>query len=144
MKCFSSTAEAISRLGTISYFSSYIPLLCIVTYPIQEMVTSGLFKWTRLHQMAWDNMKLLCSLRFSNSSIDQKKTLWIGCDSSQIGLGILAFQIGDDGTMILMWCDSKILKQSDRNKTSSFRELLGLLYGGHFKRLYLTFIFAPT
>ena len=31
--------------------------------------------------------------------------------------------------MILIWCDSKILKQSDRNKTSSFRELLGILYG---------------
>ena len=31
--------------------------------------------------------------------------------------------------MILIWCDSKILQQSDRNKSSSFRELLGVVWG---------------
>ena len=31
--------------------------------------------------------------------------------------------------MVLIYCDSRILKQSDRNKTSSFRELLALLFG---------------
>ena len=58
-----STAEPISRLGTISYFSSYIPLLRIVTHPIQKMVTEGIFKWDTIHQMSWDSMKLLCSLK---------------------------------------------------------------------------------
>ena len=31
--------------------------------------------------------------------------------------------------MILIYCDSRVLKQSDRNKTSSFRELLALVFG---------------
>ena len=79
--------------------------------------------------MSWDCMKLLCSLRFSNSTIDETKTLFICCDSSQIGLGIFCWQLSDEGEMILIWCDSKILKQADRNKSSSFRELLGILWG---------------
>ena len=74
-------------------------------------------------------MKLLCSLIFTNSIIDQTKTLFVACDSIQIALGLLAFQLGDDGQMILIFCDSKVLKQADRNHASAFRELLALLYG---------------
>ena len=122
-----SIAKAISRLGTISYFSSYKPLLKIVSHPLQKMVTDGTFKWNRIHQMSWDCMKLLCSLKFSNSTIDQTKTLFVCCDSSQIGLGVFCFQLSDTGQMILIWCDSRILKQADRNKSSSFRELLAIL-----------------
>ena len=98
-----STGEAISRLGTISYFSTYIPLLRIVTHPIQKMVTEEVFIWNRIHQMSWDCMKLLCSLKFSNSTIDQKKPLFIACDSSQIGLGVFCFQLSDSGQMVLIW-----------------------------------------
>ena len=54
-----SKAEAVSRLGTISYFSSYVPLLRLVSLPIQQMITSEEgFKWERIHQLAFDSMKL--------------------------------------------------------------------------------------
>jgi hypothetical protein len=104
-------------------------MLKIITAPLQEMCTSGVFKWERVHQEAFQSMKLLCSLKFTNSVIDQTKNLFIACDSSQIALGILAFQISDNGEIILIFTDSKILKQSDRNRASAFRELLALVYG---------------
>ena len=54
-----SKAEAVSRLGTISYFSSYVPLLRLVSLPIQQIITSEEgFKWERIHQLAFDSMKL--------------------------------------------------------------------------------------
>ena len=64
-----SCAELISCLGAINYFTSYIPMLKIITAPLQEMCTSGIFKWEKVHQEAWNSMKLLCSLKFTNSVI---------------------------------------------------------------------------
>ena len=71
----------------------------------------------------------MCNLQFSNSTIDQTRPLFVCCDSSQICLGILAFQLDDEGQMVLVYCDSRVLKPSDWNKTSSFRELLALVFG---------------
>ena len=118
----------ISRLGAINYFSSYIPLLKIITAPLQELYTSDVFKWEKVHQEAWESMKLLCSLKFTNSVIDQTRHLYIACDSSQIAIGIICFQISDEGEMILIYTDCKILKQCDRNRASKFRELPALLF----------------
>ena len=124
-----SKAEAVSRLGTILYFASYVPLLRLISLPIQHMITSEKgFEWNRIHQLAFDSIKLLCSLQFTNATINQHKPLFISCDSSQICLGLLAFQLDDNGQMILVYCDSRVLKPSDRNKASSFRELLALVF----------------
>ena len=58
-----SKAEAVSRLGTISYFASYVSLLRLISLPIQHMITSEKgFEWNRIHQRAFDSIKLLCSL----------------------------------------------------------------------------------
>ena len=120
-----SKAEAVSRLGTISYFASYVPLLRLISLPIQQMITSEKgFEWNRIHQLAFDSIKLLCSLQFTNATIDNTKPLFISCDRSKI----LAFQLDDNGQMVLTYCDSRVLKQSDRNKASSFRELLALVF----------------
>ena len=121
-------AETISRLGSIAYFSSYVPHLRKITDPLQEMETFGVFRWDRIHQESWESMKLLCGLKFTNSVIDHKKHLYIGTDSSQIAIGFICFQISETGEMILIFTDCKILKQNDRNRAAAFRELLGLLF----------------
>ena len=92
------------------------------------MFTIGIFKWEKVHQEAWNSMKLLRSLKFTNSVIDQRRHLYIACDSSQIALGLLCFQLSDDGQIISIFTDCKILKQCDTNQASAFRELLALLY----------------
>ena len=43
-------------------------------------------------------------------------------------MGLLCFQLSDDGQIILILPDCKILKQCDRNRASAFRKLLALLY----------------
>ena len=103
-------------------------MLKIVTAPLQEMCNSGIYKWGKIHQEAWNSMKMLCSLKFSNSVVDQSRHLFVACDSSQIALGVICFQLADDGEILLISTDCKILKQADRNRASAFRELLALLY----------------
>ena len=90
-------------------------MLKIVTATLQEMGSSGIFKWEKLHQEAWNSMKMLCRLTFSNSVVDQSRHLFIACDSSQIALGVICFQLADDGQIISIYTDCKILKHLDRN-----------------------------
>jgi hypothetical protein len=113
----------------VAYFANYIPLLRLIVLPLQQMVPKGVFTWEKIHQLSYDTMSLLCSLKFENATIDQKKPLFVSCDSSQIAVGLLAFQLDDDGEMILIFTDTQVLKQGDCNRSSSFRELLALLFG---------------
>jgi hypothetical protein len=125
-----SKAEAVSRLGTIAYFSQYVPLLRLISLPIQHMITAEEgFKWNRIHQLAFDTIKFICSLQFTNATIDPSRPLFVSVDSSQICIALLAYQIDNEGNMVLIYCDSRVLKQADRNKPSSFRELLALVFG---------------
>ena len=116
-----STAECLSRLGVIAYFKRYVPLLQIVAMPLHQMCLSGKFEWTNVHQQAWQAIKLLCSLNFENNVIDENRTLILACDSSQISISWVMFQI-IHGEIKLISLDSKILKGSDWRKAAPFRE----------------------
>ena len=123
-----SSAKAISRLGELNYFSSYIPLLHVVSKPIQDMTSSGTFSWTSLHQECWETIKLLCVLNFQTHVIDQTRPLYVATDASQISIACIIFQIDTEGKMVMIATDSRILKASDRSKPAAWRELLGLVY----------------
>jgi hypothetical protein len=59
-----SCAESLSRLGVLSYYRKYIPLLQVLAVPIQQMAMTGNFRWDPVHQMAWKAIKLLACLGF--------------------------------------------------------------------------------
>ena len=95
--------------------------------PLHQMCLSGKFEWTSVHQAAWQAIKLLCSLNFENNVIDENRTLILACDSSQISVSWVMFQI-IHGDIKLISLDSKILKGSDRRKAAPFRESIALLF----------------
>ena len=123
-----SCAEAISRLGTFAYFSSYIPLLRCIAAPIQTMAQSGEFFWGREENLAWETIKLLCSLKFKNMNPLKDRPLFLAVDSSQISTGYLIFQLEDSGEERLIYTGSKLFSAPDRNKPAGQRELLGMIF----------------
>jgi hypothetical protein len=70
----SSCAETLSRLGVLSYYRKYIPLLQVLVAPLNQMAMSGQFKWEPMHQMAWNCIKFLACLGFKLHVIDKKIT----------------------------------------------------------------------
>ena len=123
-----STAEALSRLSILAYHRTYIPLFKILVKPIHDMALSGTFEWTRKHQLAWKATLLVASLGFANHVIELDAPMFVATDASQIAISYVIFQI-INGEIRIISLDSKILKASDRNKASSFREALALMYG---------------
>ena len=95
--------------------------------PLHQMCLSGKFEWTSVHQSAWEAIKLLCSLNFQNNVVDENRTLLLACDSSQISVSWVSFQIVE-GDVKLISLDSKILNGADRRKAAPFRETIALLY----------------
>ena len=123
-----SCAEAISRLGALAYFSSYIPLLRTIAAPIQTMAHSGEFFWGREQSLAWETLKLLCALKFKNMNPLKDRPLFLAVDSSQISTGYLIFQLSDDGTERMIYTGSKLFNAADRNRPAGAREMLGMLF----------------
>ena len=123
-----SCAETISRISSLGYFSTYLPLLRTISLPLQQMSQSGVFQWNEIHELSWQCLKLLASLKFENRVPDNSQPLFISADASQIAIGILAFQIDPDGEISLVYCDSKLLSSGDRNKPASHRELLAMVF----------------
>ena len=122
-----STAETLSRLSILAYYRKYIPLFKIIVQPLHQMAMSGSFEWKEKHQLAWKATLLLANLGFSNHVIDKSRCLFLATDASQIAISWVLFQIVD-GDIKLVSMDSKILKGSDRNKASSFREAIALMF----------------
>ena len=77
--------------------------------------------------MAWKATILLASLGFENHVVEKDQCLFLATDASQIAISWVLFQI-IDGEIRLIGLDSKVLKSSDRNKASSFREAMALMF----------------
>ena len=92
------------------------------------MAVSGHFEWGLKHQLAWKATLLVASLAFENHVIEQDKPLFVATNASQIAISYVLFQI-IEGEIRVVGLDSKILKSADRNKASSFREALALMFG---------------
>ena len=92
-----------------------------------QMAMSGQFKWDPVHQMAWNCIKFLACLGFELHVIDKKLPIYYTCDSSQISVAYIGFQV-IDGEIKVTSMDSKILKSADRNKPAAFRETLALMF----------------
>ena len=68
------------------------------------------------------------SAKIKNFHIEPKKPLFLASDSSQISCGYIVFQLSPSGIMQLVKCDSRLLKQSVRNRGAAKRELVGLSF----------------
>ena len=123
-----SQAEVLSRVSMCNYFSSYLPQHKKVILPLTKMAMSEGFYWRQLEQEAFENLKMLISLRIKNSVIDTTKLLFCCTDCSQISCAFMIFQIDNKGTMQVIATDSRILKSADRKKSASFQELLALMF----------------
>jgi len=122
-----SCAETLSRLGVLSYYRKYVPLLSVLAAPLNKMALTGCFKWDKVHQLAWKTILFIASMGFELHVIDKHKPIYYCTDSSQISVAYFAFQV-IDGEIRVVNMDSKILKSSDRNKPAAFREMMLLLF----------------
>jgi hypothetical protein len=68
-----SMPELASRLATINYFSSFIPLMKRIAMPLYYIVRTGKFVWTQVHLQAYKNLLYLMAIQVRNYIFDPTK-----------------------------------------------------------------------
>ena len=94
--------------------------------PLLSLAKSEKFTWGKLEAESFEYVKTLIQLDIKNYHVNVPRPLFVATDTTQISVGFILFQITPDGYMKLIRCDSKLLRQSMRNKGASKRELISL------------------
>ena len=82
----------------------------------------------QLESQQFEDIKQVISAQIKNFHIQPEKPLFLATDASQISCGYILFQLSPEGLMQLVKCDSRLLKQSSRNRGASRRELISLSF----------------
>ena len=92
------------------------------------MAKSEKFYWGKLEAQQFENIKAVIQTKIRNFHIKTDEPLFLATDASQISCGYILFQLTKQGLLKLVKCDSRLLRQSSRNKGSSKRELISLSF----------------
>ena len=76
----------------------------------------------------FENIKTIIQTKIRNFHIKTDEPLFLATNASQISCGYILFQLTKQGTLKLVKCNSRLLRQSSRNKGSSKRELISLSF----------------
>ena len=87
-----SMPELASRLATINYFSSFIPLMKRIAMPLYYIVRTGKFIWTRVHLQAYKNLLYLMAIQVRNYIFDPTKPLMLMSDMAALEVSGAVFQ----------------------------------------------------
>ena len=137
--------ELQSFLGTVNYFSRFLPFLSDLRAPLQNLLKKGSeFIWTNVHQQTFDQLKLHVSNDVKLNFYGCSKPLYIEVDTSKKGIGAVMLQ-EDSIVKNASKCDipnnlcpisyaSKMLSSTESNYSNTEHELLGVLFAiTHFK-----------
>ncbi|XP_055634002.1 uncharacterized protein K02A2.6-like [Toxorhynchites rutilus septentrionalis] len=134
----SNIAELRSFLGLVTYVGRFVPNLASKTDPLRDLLRKGtLFKWSNVHQNAFDSIKAAISsvdfLRF----FDPKDTSFLIVDASPTGLGAVLLQANSKNEKRIIAFASKALTDLERKYFQTEREALALVWAIEKFRLYL-------
>lgn len=120
-------------LGTLNFFSRYIPNMSTITHPLRELLGKNVpFHWTLTHDTAWKKIKLILSTAPVLGYYDVNKPVILQADASSVGLGSVILQ------------DNKAIAYASRSLTTTQthyaqieKELLAIVFGCERFRQYL-------
>ena len=114
-----------SFLGLATYMSTFIPNLSTRTAPLRELTTRNtIFRWTREHQQAFDDIRSAISEETTLTYFDPTKPITLQVDASQSGIGAALLQGGKPVSFA-----SKSLTDTESRYANIEREMLAVVYG---------------
>ena len=121
-----SMPELASRLATISYFSSFIPLLKRIAMPLYYVVRTGIFKWTQVHLEAYNNLLYLMALQVRNYIFNPDLPLMMMSDMAALEVSSAIFQwCPDTLSLKLLQTKSILLTAALRKQSPVHKEAYG-------------------
>lgn len=124
------TGKDIQRYtGLINYFRSLIPNVSTIMAPLDKLRNAKSLEkiWLPEHQKAFDNLKQALMSDLILSYPDLNQPFCIATDASNVGIGVVLYQV-IDGNIKYISMMAKSLSKSERNYSTTKRELLAVVY----------------
>ena len=124
--------EAQRTAGVVGYLRDYIPLASHIMHPLnmaKKLKTISDKQWREMGGP--ECLKQLIIVLKSDlviSSVDWTKIIFVGTDASQYGVGVVLYQIGDDGVIRFIAFSSKSFTKTQTNYSAPKRELFAILH----------------
>ena len=124
-----SRGELSSFLGFVNFAQEYLPFLRIVSFPLHNLVNQpGPYKWGKVEEEAFTEIKLLAALRVRNSIFRPELPQFLFVDSSKIASGYFLAQLTPNGHLEIVQTGSTLLSRSAIRSPSVVREGQALVW----------------
>ena len=130
--------ELRSFLGMTGYYRRFIPDYADIAEPLFQLLKKKkVFEWSEEQSMAVQTLKRKLLTAPVLMRPDYGKPFTISCDASDVGIGAVLEQEGEDGQLhpIMYW--SKTLNSAERNYQTTDRECLAIVKAIHQFRHYV-------
>ena len=132
-----SVKELQSFIGLIGYYRRFIPQLSTIADPLYKLMKkNSIWKWTPLHQSAYNELKIALTSSPLLKLPDFTQTFYLHTDASLTGLGAVLCQ-KIDGIEHPIGYASKTLNAAQRNYTVTEQEALAVVWAVKLFRPYL-------
>ena len=125
----SNVSKLRSFLGSIQFYSKFLPSLATTLEPLHRLIKKGAtWNWGAREQDAFDKVKDALTSDTVLVHFDASLPLGISCDASEFGIGAVLFHRYPDGTERPIFNVSKTLTATQRNYSQIQREALAIVF----------------
>ena len=125
-----SVPELGSRLSAVFWSAPTIPFVKKLALPLIKVLYQNHFQWGRREMHAFNNMKLAVALSVSILNIfNENRYGVLVSDSSKFCASYTFYQVDEQGRLLLVATDTRVLTGAECRKVAVYRELLCLTYG---------------
>jgi hypothetical protein len=122
-----SLPELASRLATLQYYQSHLPLMKRISIPLYRIIKTGKFVWTIVEAHAYGNLLYLMGLQIKNTIFNPTRTSCLMCDTGALETALLIFQWDPENLNLnLIHTKSILLPTSIRRQAAAHREAFGI------------------
>ena len=124
-----SAAEAGSRMSVLGYFSKFAPALRLIGLPIYKAIIAEEFRWGKLEEIAFENLKFLISLEIQLHHYNPNEILIITSDASAVSMNASYFNFNKNtGEMNLIDSQTKLFSPAEMKYTPVQKESKAFMY----------------
>ncbi|KAJ0181852.1 hypothetical protein K1T71_002574 [Dendrolimus kikuchii] len=117
-------------LGLYNFYEKFIPDKATILEPLYRLLDrKSSWRWGDKEQIAFDRAKDLLSSDMTLVGYDLAKKLFLICDSSEYGLGVVLAHAMDDGSERPVMMASRTLQPHERRYGQIDKEALAIIFG---------------
>ena len=124
-------------LGLVQFVGRYVQGLATAAAPLWELSKKSVtFKWSQVHQDAFDKVKELMGASHTLAYYDKEAPTTVVADASPLGLGCVLYQIQNGVPRVVAYGDRRLSDVESRYSQIE-REALGLMWACEHFDMYL-------